>query len=78
LAGILLFVEKICQRAALFFFGLRDVGILQIFCSRAVIQGTIVDFLAFLEHGSAEKIAVYAHTNRNRDPNKQEAGLIFV
>jgi hypothetical protein len=79
LAGTLLFVEKICQRAALFWFGLRDVGILQIFCSRAVIQRTIVvDFLAFLEHGSAEKIAVYANTNQNRDPNKQEVGLIFV
>jgi hypothetical protein len=33
---------------------------------------TIVDFPAFLEHGSAEKIAVCAHTNR--DPNKQEVG----
>ncbi len=38
MAGELLFDEKICQRAALFWFGLRDVGILY---SRAVIQRTI-------------------------------------
>jgi hypothetical protein len=31
---------------------------------------------AFLEHGSAEKIAFCAHTIR--DPNKQEVGLIFI
>jgi hypothetical protein len=51
---------------------LWDVGI---FYSQAVIQRTIVDFPAFLEHGSAENMAVCAHTNR--DPNKQEVGLIF-
>ncbi len=71
LAGALLFVEKIRQRAALFWFGLWDVGI---FYSQAVILRTIVDFPVFLEHGSAEKISVCAHTNR--DPNKQEDGLI--
>jgi hypothetical protein len=38
LAGALLFDEKISQSAALFWFGLRDVGILY---SRAVIQKTI-------------------------------------
>jgi hypothetical protein len=43
--------EKIRQRAALFWFGLRDVGL---FYSRAVVQRTIVDFPAFLEYGSAE------------------------
>jgi hypothetical protein len=58
----LLFVEKIHQRAALFWFGWRDVEILQILCSRAVIQRTIVDFPEFFEHGSAEKFAVCAHT----------------
>ncbi len=58
LAGALLFDEKIHQSAALFWFGLRDVEILQIFYSQAVINRAIVDFLAFLEHGSAEKIAV--------------------
>jgi hypothetical protein len=57
-----LFVEKICQRAALFWFGLRVVGFLQTFYSRAVIQRTIVDSPAFLEHG------VCAQTTR--DPNK--------
>jgi hypothetical protein len=45
------------------------------FCSRALIQGTIVDFLAFLEHGSVKKITICAHTNR--DMNKQEVGFIF-
>jgi hypothetical protein len=60
------------KKRALFWFGLRDVGL---FYSRAIIQRTIVDFLAFLERGLAEKIAVCAHTNRN--PNKQEFRLIF-
>jgi hypothetical protein len=70
LAGALLFDEKICQTAALFWFGLRDVGILY---SRAVIQRTIDVSPAFFEHGSAEKIA-----HANRDPNKQEVGFIFA
>jgi hypothetical protein len=65
LAGTLLFDEKIRQRVALFWFGLRDVGIIH---SQAVIQRTIVVSPAFLEHGLAYKIAVYAHTTR--DPNK--------
>jgi hypothetical protein len=65
MAGALLFAEKIRQRAVLFWFGLRDAGI---FYSGAVIQRTIADFPAFLDHGSVEKIAVCAHTNR--DPNK--------
>jgi hypothetical protein len=55
LAGALLFDEKIRESAALFWFGLRDVGILY---SRAVIQRTTDVSPAFLEHGSAEKIAV--------------------
>jgi hypothetical protein len=38
LAGALIFDEKICQSAAQFWFGLRDVGSLY---SRAVIQRTI-------------------------------------
>ncbi len=75
LAGALLFVEKIRQRAALYWFRLRDVGILHIFNSRALIQRTIVDFPAFLKHGPAEKMAVCAHTNS--DQNKQD-GFIFV
>jgi hypothetical protein len=36
--------------------GLRDVGILQIFYSRAVLQRTIVGYLAFLEPGLAERL----------------------
>jgi hypothetical protein len=55
LAGALLFDEKICQSAALFWFGLRDVGILY---SRAAIQRTIYVSTAFLEHGLTEKITV--------------------
>jgi hypothetical protein len=55
MAGALLFDEKVRQSAALFWFGLRDVGILYL---RAVIQRTIDVSPAFLEHGSAEKIAV--------------------
>ena len=55
LAGALLFDEKIRQNAALFWFGLRDVGILY---SQAAIQRTIDVSPAFLEHGSAKKIVV--------------------
>jgi hypothetical protein len=55
LAGALLFDEKIRQSASLFWFGLRDVGILY---SQAVILRTIDVSPAFLEHGLAEKIAV--------------------
>jgi hypothetical protein len=74
LAGALLFDEKIYLSAALFWFGSRDAGILQIFYSRAVIQRKIGDSPAFLEHSSAEKIAVCALTNL--DPNKQEVAFI--
>ncbi len=52
---------------------IADVGILY---SRAVIQRTIDVSPAFLEHSSAEKIAVWAFANH--DPNKQEVGLIFL
>ncbi len=41
----------------------RLLTILQTFYSRVVIQRTIVDFPAFLEHGLAEKIAVSVHTS---------------
>ncbi len=64
LAGSLLFDEKIHQSAALFWSGLQDVGILY----SIAIQRTIDVSPVFLEHGSAEKIAVGAHANR--DPNK--------
>jgi hypothetical protein len=73
LAGTLLFNEKICQSAALFWFGLRDVGILY---SRAEIQSTIDVSPAFLEHCSAGKDRGLAHANR--DPNKQEVRFIFA
>jgi hypothetical protein len=56
-------------------FGL-DCGMLEFFKYSTHEPQTIVDFPAFLEHGLAEKIMVFAQTNR--DPNKQEAGFIFV
>jgi hypothetical protein len=55
LAGALLFDEKICQSAPLFWFRLRDIGILY---SPGVIQRTIDVSPAFLEQGWAEKIAI--------------------
>ncbi len=60
-----LFDEKTRQSAALFWFGLRDVGILQIYYSRVIIQRTIEDSPAFLVTGLAEKIAVCAHTTHD-------------
>jgi hypothetical protein len=52
LARALLFDEKIRQNAALFWFGLRDIGIL-------CFEPKNIDVSpAFLEHSSAEKIAV--------------------
>jgi hypothetical protein len=62
---------KINQSATQFWFVLLDVGVLY---SQAVIQRTIDVSPAFLEHGSAEKITVWAYTNH--DPNKQEVGFI--
>ncbi len=67
-AVTLLFVEKIRQSDALFWFGLRVVGFL--FYPWAIIQKTIVDSPAFLEHGLADKIAVCAH--KTSDPNKKD------
>jgi hypothetical protein len=54
LAGALSFDGKIRQSAALFWFGLRNDGI---FYLRAAIQRTNDISPAFLEHGSAKKIA---------------------
>jgi hypothetical protein len=72
LAGALLFAEKIRKSAALFWFGLRDVGIL---FSQTIIQRTMDVSPTFLEHGLVEKIADIACSNC--DPNKQEVGFIF-
>jgi hypothetical protein len=66
LAGALFFDEKIRQSSALFWFGLWNDGILYL---QDAIPRTIIDSPAFLEHGSAEKIAVCGHTTR--DPNKE-------
>jgi hypothetical protein len=75
LAGALLFDGKYATVLLYFsfWFGLQGAGILY---SRAVIQRTIDVSPAFLEHGSVEKIAVWAHTNH--DPNKQEVGFSFA
>jgi hypothetical protein len=48
-------MEKIHQSGTLYWFGLRDVGILY---SGAVIQRTIYVSRAFVEYGLAEKIEV--------------------
>jgi hypothetical protein len=48
-------MKKSGPSAALFWFGLLDVGILY---SRAIIQRTIDVSRAFLEHGLAKKIKV--------------------
>ncbi len=65
--------------AALFWFGLQDVGI---FYSWAIIQRTIDVSPAFLEHGSAEKIAVehmqtVIQTSRRLDSFLHEAAQNF-
>jgi hypothetical protein len=67
MAGALLFDEKIRQSSPLFWFGLRNDGILYL---QAAIRRTIVDSPAFLQHGSAEKITVCGHTTC--DPNKED------
>jgi hypothetical protein len=55
------------KSAVLYWFGLRDAGILYL---RAVIQRTVDVSPEFLEHGSAEKIAACRYANRGL--NKQE------
>jgi hypothetical protein len=55
MAGALLFDEKIHQSSALFYFGLRNDGILYL---QVAIKRTIDISPAFLEHGSAKNIAV--------------------
>jgi hypothetical protein len=57
LAGAVLVDEKFPQSAALFWFGLRDIGILY---SQAVIQRTTDVSSSFLEHDFEEKIAVFS------------------
>ncbi len=65
------FWQKIRQNVALFWFGLRDAGILY---SHAVIQNPIVYIPAFLETGLAEKIAVCDAYN----PLSQQVGGLYV
>jgi hypothetical protein len=72
-------MKKIRKSAALFWFGLRNVGILY---SLAVIQRTIYISPAFLEHGSAEKITVehmrtVIQTSRRLDSVLHEAAQNF-
>jgi hypothetical protein len=66
LAGALLFDEKTRQSSALFWFGLRNDGILSL---QAAISRTVVDSPAFLEHGSAENIANFELFSNIQDQN---------
>jgi hypothetical protein len=75
LAVALLFAEKSAK--VLLYFGL-DCGLLDLFYSQAVIPRTIVEFPAFLEHGSVEKIAVCAHTVQPVIPTGRRIRCIFV
>jgi hypothetical protein len=68
LAGTLLFAK------VLLYFGL-GCWMLEFFTHVAVIQRAIDVSPAFLKHGPAEKITVWAHTNSDR--KKQEVGFIF-
>ncbi len=60
----------------LFWFGLRVIGILQIFYSRAVLQRRAVDFFTFLETGLTGKRSVCAQTTRRKVVKLDEG--IFV
>jgi hypothetical protein len=65
------FDDKIHQKVALFWFGLRDVGILY---SQAVIQRPIVYFPAFLETGLAERLRLVTIYN----PRSQQVGGLYA
>jgi hypothetical protein len=77
LAVTLFFIEKIHQSAALFWFGLQIVRVLQIFYSQAVIPRTIVESLTFLEHSSAEKIAVIVHIQPVIPTRRMIRGILY-
>jgi outer membrane protein OmpA-like peptidoglycan-associated protein len=47
-----------------------DCGIMEFFTYKPQSQEKLLTFPHFLEHGSAEKIAVCGHTTR--DPNKED------
>ncbi len=53
----------------LLYFGL-DCGMMEFFTYKPQSHEQFVDSPAFVEHGSAEKIAVCGHTTR--DPNKKD------
>jgi hypothetical protein len=77
LACSLVFDEKMRQSTVLFWFGLRDVRILQIFFSPAVIQRTSVDSPALLETGLAEKVAICVPTSRMPKKKKEERYFLY-
>ncbi len=62
------------KRAALFWFGLRDVGICQIFYRKNNCWFSRIFGVRF--GGKDRDLCGCAYTNR--DPNKQEVGFIFV
>jgi hypothetical protein len=70
LAGAFLFYEKIRKSAALFWFGLPDVGILQLFCSRGVLQRRIVNNLHIFVGGKDCGLCPY-------NPSAEEVGGLY-
>jgi hypothetical protein len=76
LAGTLLFDEKIRQSVALFWFGLRDIGILYLLV-QAAIQRTMDVSLALLEHSSADHMQTGIQTSRRLDSFLHEAAENF-
>jgi hypothetical protein len=79
LVGALLFDEKICQSAALFWFKLQDVGILY---SQAIIQRTIDVFPQFWstvwrKRSQFEHMRTVIQTSRRLDSFLHEATQNF-
>jgi hypothetical protein len=72
LDGAILLLKK--STKGLHYFGL-DCGMLELFKYSYSIQRIIVDFPAFLEHGSVEKITVSARTNRDPKSRRLDSFL---
>jgi hypothetical protein len=70
--AFILFDEEIRKSAALFWFGLQDVGILY---SRAVVQG-IIDLSRIFEARLGGKIAVWVRANHDLHEAAQNFELL--
>jgi hypothetical protein len=70
-----LFSSKLSKAKASTVESARNNALLPAYSDHGLYR-VLVDFPAFLKHGSVENIRVCAHTNRGS--NKQEVGLIFV